>query len=641
MGGSACWGLLNQDTAWINLVQDDLRWVWYQLENASDLGDPCVHIERWLEIMQFHRQYWKRLVRRACRHAVLQRKKHFRCQQFYTEMKQLLVDHGHWTLPDSQEYRLHQAKEEQTFGCMACKRSFLSLGGEGAHMFRTHQVVNAVRYLFNTTQCGGCLKEYFTHGKMKMHLLRSATCRAYLLSHDVRYQPAPGLGSSEDQERHLRLDNRLPPLQALGPRRPRPRDRDLNLVHWTLHDSIVEAAFALTDELDFESTVRSLIEETPISWTRCVVTLQELRTTMDTETEPLGVVSLPHANKCLGKLCHGEEWPFLHTRGTYSKKETKTIGDLEEQFQSLTTPQDLSVGNVQRCLGRHKIVLHAFSGRRRLGDIQFFMEELQKSIADGTLLHVVSLDLMTDPVWGDATRQDTKDFWRNAADAGLVHGLLAGPPCESWSQARFAQTGEKTGPRPIRSAEALWGMESLTLRELAQILVGNDLLFFAFDLLLRLYFSQGFGVIEHPDEPEEDYKPSIWKLPILTIFRLLPGFEELRFAQGLLGASSPKPTRLLALNLPCLQRTLRAHHITKDLPRRSSIGKQNGVWSTGFLKEYPPAMSRALAVEFMAWFDRQCTDAQMTEDHAFLARCKLMSATTMTDRIGHDFTSKT
>ena len=178
----------------------------------------------------------------------------------------------------------------------------------------------------------------------------------------------------------------------------------MNLVHWALHDSIVEAAFALTDELDFESTVRSLIEETPISWTRCVVTLQELRTTMETETEPLGVVSLTHANKCLGKLCQGEEWPFLHARGTSSKRGSTTAGDLEEQFQSLTTPQDLPVLQVQRCLGRHKIVLHAFSGRRRLGDIQFFMEELQKPIADGTLLHVVSLDLMTDPVWGDATR---------------------------------------------------------------------------------------------------------------------------------------------------------------------------------------------------------------------------------------------
>ena len=163
-------------------------------------------------------------------------------------------------------------------------------------------------------------------------------------------------------------------------------------------------------------------------------------------------------------------------------------------------------------------------------------------------------------------------FWRQAADDGLAHGLLAGPPCESWSQARFVQTGTGSGRRPIRSADFLWGLESLSLRGLAQVMIGNDLLFFALDLLLRLYFVQGFGAIQHPDEPEEAFKPSIWKLAILSLFRSLPGFEEIRFGQGLLGASSPKPTRLLALNLPDLQCTLRAHHITKNPPKRSPIG---------------------------------------------------------------------
>ena len=69
----------------------------------------------------------------------------------------------------------------------------------------------------------------------------------------------------------------------------------------------------------------------------------------------------------------------------------------------------------------------------------------------------MSLDLITDAVWGDATRPATKQFWRQAADDGLVHGLLAGPPCESWSQARFVQTGTGSGPGPIRSADFLWG----------------------------------------------------------------------------------------------------------------------------------------------------------------------------------------
>jgi len=195
--------------------------------------------------------------------------------------------------------------------------------------------VNAVRFLFNSTPCGGCLKEYFTHGKMKMHLLRSASCRAYLLSHDVRHHPVPGLGSSEDQERHLRLDNRLPPLQASGPQKPRPRDRDLNLVHWDLHDAIVEAAFDLQDERDFEPTVRKLVGTFPIAWTRCLVTFRELQATIATESEPLGEVSHAHANHCLGMLSNSEEWPFLQTLVATQSDGMTSLEVLESSFVRL------------------------------------------------------------------------------------------------------------------------------------------------------------------------------------------------------------------------------------------------------------------------------------------------------------------
>ena len=118
-------------------------------------------------------------------------------------------------------------------------------------MFRKHQVVHPVRFLFESTQCGACLKEYVTDGKMKTHLIRSTPCRTYLLSHGGRYHPAPGLGSSEDQQRHIEHDNKLPPLQALGPVLPPPRQRDLNLVHWDMHDAIVESALTLEAEDDF------------------------------------------------------------------------------------------------------------------------------------------------------------------------------------------------------------------------------------------------------------------------------------------------------------------------------------------------------------------------------------------------------
>ena len=72
----------------------------------------------------------------------------------------------------------------------------------------------------------------------------------------------------------------------------------------------------------------------------------------------------------------------------------------------------------------------------------------------------------------------------------------------------------------------------------------------------------------------------------MPVFRSFSGFRETSLSQGLLGTSSPKPTRLLSLNLPLLGHTLRKHHIVADLPRRVAIGKKaGGVFCTGYLKQ--------------------------------------------------------
>jgi hypothetical protein len=70
IGGTARWGLWNQDVQWIALTQDDLQWMWRQLNHCCDLGAPEDHLRRWIEIIKWHRGYWKRLVRWAAEHAI-------------------------------------------------------------------------------------------------------------------------------------------------------------------------------------------------------------------------------------------------------------------------------------------------------------------------------------------------------------------------------------------------------------------------------------------------------------------------------------------------------------------------------------------------------------------------------------------
>ena len=283
---------------------------------------------------------------------------------------------------------------------------------------------------------------------------------------------------------------------------------------------------------------------------------------------------------------------------------------------------------IPRPCSRERIFLHVFSGRRREGDLQFFMEQLFDQLCpDGSVLCVVSLDLVIDQHWGNVRQADTQNFWLRGARAGWVCGALCGPPCETWSQARFVpnQAGPERGPRPLRDREELWGFSSLSLREAQQVATGNELLLFSVFLLITLACVGGFGVLEHPQEPEDPSRPSIWRLALLQLLTRLSGVELIDLAQGLLGALSPKPTRLLALNLPGLRRELRAHQITSELPKRSAIGKaENGTWKTSPLKEYPPAMNRALAASFCQWFREHPASTEAGMDPDFFQRCCTM-----------------
>ena len=57
------------------------------------------------------------------------------------------------------------------------EKRFATKGGCGAHMFRVHGQVHPVRHLIDTTQCGCCLKEFHTFGRLKAHLIRADFCR--------------------------------------------------------------------------------------------------------------------------------------------------------------------------------------------------------------------------------------------------------------------------------------------------------------------------------------------------------------------------------------------------------------------------------------------------------------------------------
>ena len=131
------------------------------------------------------------------------------------------------------------------------------------------------------------------------------------------------------------------------------------------------------------------------------------------------------------------------------------------------------------------------------------------------------------------------------------------------------------------------------------------------------------GLIEHPAEPKGPSKPSIWRLPIIRLLAQLPGFAfvDSDSAQGLLGAKSLKPTRLLALNPDTLPQSIHAHRICPDLPKTVAIGKaKSGHWATTGPKEHPPALNHALGECFAHHLMQSTVDASATLDDNFFGQ---------------------
>ena len=633
------WGLLNADTAWLALLRDDITWMWRQLRGASSLRDPTDHFASWRYLLRYHRPFWKRLVRRACEHASMQRANHLMVMTAHQHILEQLAEHGHLPAdvfrPDPTE-----APNEQLFGCMACQKPFQSRGGEGAHMFKVHGICNRVRKLFNTTACPACLKEYYTHGKVKNHLLHSEHCRRILIGRGFRVEPVGGWGSQQDRELAAAHDSLLPPLQSEGPMLPAALREEV------LHDLIlgedIYQALAeredLPEQVPIEQIIRNVIQTRSVSWSSCSATLSYLLehiTHEDAETIGLAYQDIV---KALQYLNTGDAWRFLGvTHGRASSCE------VIDQIHTLlaresATPRSTSLyAGPPRTFGRHRYVLHAFSGRRRVGDFQYYLDRTS-AVEEGFVLHTISLDLVVDACWGDVSRVETRQFWLHGIRAGYVTSLLAGPPCETWSKARGVAVPGRRCPRVLRLLEALWGMDSLSLRELRQLGVGNLLLLFTVEALVHLALVGGHGILEHPAIPDEEEKASIWRLPLIATLLTWPDFRTVRLAQGLWGAASPKPTMLLALNMPDLEHHLRAWQTAQDLPRGASIGvDSSGQWATTKLKEYPPALCGGLSSAFLAAQRAHATDPALLISQEFISRCLTMEVSDFGDVIGKDY----
>ena len=231
----------------------------------------------------------------------------------------------------------------------------------------------------------------------------------------------------------------------------------------------------------FGKAVRAWILCHAISWTRMTNTVKFFMTNFTEEDATIFHINLQQLCLEMDHTLDPMNWDFLrHLQG--SRAQEGNIADCHRQCHSwMQKWLHNQTQDVPAQMGRTRIVLHAFSGRRRLGDLQYYLEKDLPAEASFDLV-VVSLDIVINAHWGDATREDTRRLWLTAIRDKHVVGFIAGPPCETWSRVRGAlhpAQGEEDDrdvqamgrglPRVLRTLSELWGLPSLGLRELSQI----------------------------------------------------------------------------------------------------------------------------------------------------------------------------
>ena len=129
-----------------------------------------------------------------------------------------------------------------------------------------------------------------------------------------------------------------------------------------------------------------------------------------------------------------------------------------------------------------------FSGHHRWGDIASWLH------GDGRVVPI-AVDLAVCPTHGNVLHSS---LWERLIMARRVVGAHGGPPCETYSVARWREVPGKACPRPLRDEDFPWGRLFLQLFELIQCHTGTQLMMVTLKLLLLVYAHNGSISLEHP-----------------------------------------------------------------------------------------------------------------------------------------------
>lgn len=275
------------------------------------------------------------------------------------------------------------------------------------------------------------------------------------------------------------------------------------------------------------------------------------------------------------------------------------------------------------------IIVHCFAGRRRPHDVHHWLLEAGQAIFPEFTIFPLSLDTAICHISGDLLSSFVLQAVEELCGLSAVALCLTGPPCETWSAARFLDLPSdshcRRAPRPVRSLQSPWGLADLSLRELAQVHLSNQLLWNSLYIETLVLLQGGGALMEHPAPSPCQEHPSVWRTTAhREVFDRLHAAVHHRVEQWQYGARCRKPTTLRAANLPGLGVRLKALVDPHAMAPSVVLGgrHRDGTFKTAMAKEYPPDFCRAIAVSTLS----------SLRDRMQVAGCRVVDADQLTAR---------
>ena len=547
--------------SWLYGLQRSMAWAQTQI-GQEHLPDELLHLNTWQCWMDFRdaaRQI-KKIVRQVEKAHLLRIRTYIALWE-HSQFQGAICKEMGWELSAG-----CTEQDEPDVVCEVCCKSFSSQAALAAHQQRKHNMRMAIRRFVRDGICRACARHFHSRCRLLRHLQWSGTnCWMF---HLRTFVPM-------DEDETQRLDD----LDRSTGHALHQRD---------LRNAVVGHMWRTATEDELQPVLQvTYFDGDPVS----EPTSDELETWSAWGLLPPGAGGRSKTSR------KASEW-FIHNTA-------RDIPNLEHQLLENVKLWQPNYDWVPRPLAEGAVYfLNFFSGHRRMGDVSSWFHW------DGRVIPI-AIDLAIDEELGDI---HNTNLWYRLIAARKVVGGHGGPPCETYSAARWNAIERQQFPRPLRDIEQPWGKLYITLRELCQCYTGTCLMLTTLKLLFMIHAYGGSISLEHPAGDNNNPRMwGIWKSAFIKWLMLDAQISSITFLQGPLGQSFAKPTTMLLGRLSKFAELIFANYDKSWKASEVLSGKEGQSWRTSKAKAYPEKLSKVIALAHLHHFESLTFEGEAEE----------------------------